>query len=171
MENNIYISIDTLYEIAKEEYDYQRERLQKLEAKVELVLGVVSTVFTFEIANALNVLDIDYSINSLENLKNFLCKMFLNIPYLVSFLLLIASIILLIYVSVNIKGRVIDVVKLYNQKIYSKPTEEVVPCLTALYVKYSAYNFKIINSLYRKINIVILMSVGSILLFGIAFLL
>ena len=170
MANNMYVSIDFLYGIAKEEYDYQRERLKKIETRVELIMGVVGAVFTFEIANALKVLDIDYSISSFVNFKKFLCKMFLNVPYLLSFLLLIASIILLIYVGVNIKGRVVDVVKLYNGKIYSKPKEDITPYLTALYVKYSAYNFKKINSLYKKINLVILMAIGSMLLFGIAFL-
>lgn len=170
MENSMYVSIDALYDIAKEEYDYQRERLQKVETRVELIMGVVGAVLTFEIANALKVLDIDYSINSFTNFKKFLCRMFLNIPYLLSFLLLIASIIMLIYVGVNIKGRVVDVVKLYNRKIYNKPKEDITPYLTALYVKCSAYNFKKINSLYKNINLVILMSIGSMLLFGIAFL-
>lgn len=170
MENNVYVSIDTLYNIAKEEYDYQRERLQKIETRVELIMGVVSAIFTFEIANALKVLNIDYPINSFTNLKRFLGRMIQNIPYLFSFLLLIVSIIMLIYVAVNIKGRVVDVVKLYNKKMYSKPKEDIVPYMTALYVKCSAYNFKKINFLYKKINSVILMSIGSVILFGVAFL-
>ena len=86
MANNMYVSIDFLYGIAKEEYDYQRERLKKIETRVELIMGVVGAVFTFEIANALKVLDIDYSISSFVNFKKFLCKMFLNVPYLLSFL-------------------------------------------------------------------------------------
>lgn len=170
MDNNVYISIDTLYDMAKEEYDYQRERFQKIEARVELIMGVVSAVFTFEIANALKVLNIDYSINSFANLRKFFYTMFQNVPYLISFFLLIASIIILIYVGVNIKGRVIDIVKLYNGKIYNKSKEDIIPYLTALYVKYSAYNFRKINSLYKKINLVIFMVVGSMLLFGMAFL-
>lgn len=169
MADNIYASIDLLYENAKEEYHYQRERLQKIQSKVELIMTLVSAVFTFEIANAMKVLDIDYSIDSSEHLQGFLAAMLGNFPYMISLVLLITAIVKLILVVFNIKCRVVDIVKLYNQKIYSRTREEVIPYLTALYVKCSAYNFQKINYLYRQINAVVIMVIISFLLFGIAY--
>lgn len=170
MNRDVYVSMETLYDIAKEEYVYQRERLQKIETKIELIMGLVSAVFTFEIVNAATALDIDFAVDSSVGLKKMVHKILCNIPYTFSLCLLIASIILLIYVGINVKCRIVDIVKLYNKKVYSKPKEELIPYLTALYVKCSAYNSKKINSSFRQINLVIMMSIVSVLLFGVGYL-
>lgn len=169
MADNTYASIDILYENAKEEYIYQRERLEKIEAKVELIITLVSAVFTFEVANALKVLNIRHSIDSVEDFLNFLMAMWGNIPYLISLVLLVIAIVKLIFIVLNIKCRVVDIVKLYNKKVYTKTRDEVIPYLTAVYIKCNAYNFEKINSLYKKISRVVIIAIISILSFGLAY--
>ena len=163
-----YPSIEMLLESEKEEYNYQRMRLQNIESKVEMIIAIVGSVISFEIANAAEVLKIEYAVNSIENLWKFAKDMMCNFPYAASLVLLMLSVFRLIKVLINLKYKMVDVVKLYNQKIYMKSTEEIVPYLTAIYTKCNAFNLKRLNSYYKKINSVVVLTLISLVLFGIA---
>lgn len=168
--NSAYVSIKILYNNAKEEYNYQRERVQKLESKIELIITLISTIFTFEIANVLNVLKIDYLINSVENFNKFVSEMLKNIPCIISLVTMVVAIILSIIIIFKVKIRVVNVVDLYNTGIYKYSEDKILPYLTALYVRISDYNFRKLNFLYKLINVVVIISIVSIISFGIAYL-
>lgn len=163
-----YPSIEMLLESEKEEYNYQRMRLQNIESKVEMIIAIVGSVVSFEIANVANVLKIEYTVNSIENLWKFAKDMICNFPYTISLVLLLISIFRLMKVLINLQYKIVDVVELYNQKIYMKSTEEVIPYLTAIYAKCNAINMKRLNCYYKKINSVVVLTIISLVLFGIA---
>lgn len=163
-------SVEFLYNCAKEEYNYQRERIQKLEAKVEMIIGFISTVFTFEIANAFHVLKIDYIIDSFEKLKSFLSVMIRNIPYVISLILLIISIVLLLTVIFSIKLKVVSVLAFYNKEKYNENKIDILTYTSSLYVACTEANFNKLNKLYKMIYAVIIMSIVSMISYGISYL-
>ena len=169
MQQDGYASINILFEMSKEEYNYQRERLGKLESRIALVIGIVSPVFAFEIANVHSVFGCA-SIDSMNEGINIIKNVLWNFPYCMSISILIITMVLLFYIGLNIKCKIIDIVKLYNNKIYSMEKEDVIPYLTALYVKCSYHNMKSMNRLFRLLNIVIGLVGVSFILFGVSYL-
>lgn len=163
-----YPSITILFEIEKEEYDYQRQRLQNILIKAELIIAVIGSVISFEIANAVKILQLYDTAVSVKNMRNILWYITGNFPYLISLITLLFSIFVMISVFVSLKCRTVDVAKLYNKKVYKMSEEDLLPYLTALYAKCNAYNFSRINSYYKKINAVIILTIVSIVLFGAA---
>lgn len=170
MSKNTYESINLLYNQAKDEYNYQRERLQKMESKVELIITFVGTILTFEISNAKKLLNFCYTSDLTNNLKTLVRATINNIPYLLSLILLCVSVIILLVVFFNIKCRVVNIVKLYNDKTYNYNENDYTKYLTALYARCISYNYNKINYLYKLINCVVILSIISIISFGIAYL-
>ena len=165
-----YPSIEELYKTVKDEYAYQRNRMQRIESKIKVIITILTTVFTFEIANAFSVLDLNLKIDSVDSLKVFFKAGLANIPYVVSIVSMVAAIILLLIVTFSLKCKYLDVVKLYNNKIYNEPIEVVVPFYTVSYVKCIFENNKRFNRLYRFNNAVIFLSVISFISFCISYL-
>lgn len=170
MPNNTYESINLLYDHAKNEYNYQRERLQKIESKSELIITFVGSILTFEISNAKKILKFCFTSDLIGNLKILGKAIINNIPYLLSLILLMISIIILLVIFFNIKCRIVSMVKLYNDRVYHYNKDDFTKYLTALYVKCISYNYTKINYLYKLINCVVILSIISIISFGIAYL-
>lgn len=170
MSNNTYESIKLLYDQAKDEYNYQRERLQKIESKVELIITFVGSIFTFEISNAKKLLNFSYSSDLINTLKALVKSTINNIPYLLSLILIFISVIILLVIFFNVKCRIVSIVKLYNDKNYHYNENDYTKYLTALYVRCISYNYTKINYLYKLINGVVILSIISIISFGIAYL-
>ncbi len=136
--------------------------------KAELIIAVIGSVISFEIANAVKILQLYDTAVSVKNMRNILWYITGNFPYLISLITLLFSIFVMISVFVSLKCRTVDVAKLYNKKVYKMSEEDLLPYLTALYAKCNAYNFSRINSYYKKINAVIILTIVSIVLFGAA---
>lgn len=163
-----YPSIMMLFEIEKEEYDYQRQRLQNILIKAELIIVVIGSIISFEIANAANILKICETANTMDGFQT-LRQVAGNLPYLILIIVLLVSAAIMIWVLVSLKYKTVNVVKLYNNKVYKMAEKDLFPYLTALYAKCNAYNFQRINSYYKRINAVIVLAIVSIILFGIAY--
>ncbi len=169
-ETEKFLSINELYVNAKEEYTYQRNRMQRVENKVKVIITLLTTIFTFELANALNVLNLKIRIDSFDNFKIFLQAMFSNIPYFISLIAMLIALVLLIVVIFSLKCKYLDIVKIYNSEIYNEPKEVAIPFYVILYTKCIFENNKRFNRLYKMINAVIIFSIISLISFGVSYL-
>ena len=170
-ENDPYPSISLLYEIAKEEYFHQKNRMQNIESKISITITVLTFFFSFEIANLLNVLDIDFKINSWDSFFSFLNIARTNIPYMLSLIFMLISIFMLLFVNFNLKSKCIDLMNLYNhKKIYRKTCDEAVVIYTFTYLACIYNNNDKLNKLYKHINMVIIFAIMSIVFFALSYL-
>lgn len=139
MANERYPSIDKFYEIAKEEYNYQRNKFRHFESSTKFLITVLLSIFTFESSTASEVFDFSDGLNNI-----------LEIFDLISICtLLIAIIILFILYFLNIKNSsTVDVVKFYNEGLYALAPDDFVPFYTAKYLKCIIKNKKLLKRLY-----------------------
>ena len=166
-DEKIYQSIDKFYEIAKEEYNYQRNRTQRVEDRTKFIITLLTPAFTFELANASNVL---YFPDDFDSCKNILKFIGLNIPYFISILTMSLAIIIIFIIIKGMKYDSIDVFKFYNKKLPELPPEKVISYYTMKCLRCTNRNRKRINKMYKRLNVVIAFSVISVISFGLSYL-
>lgn len=159
MANEQYPSIDKFYEIAKEEYNYQRNTLQHVEGRTKFIITVLLPAFTFELSKARDVLDFSDGLNNI-----------LEIIFSMSICYMLIAIIILVRVYFrSITATTVDVVDFYNKGLYALEPDVFVPFYTAKYLKCVYKNNKRTKRLFILTLLAVLLSIFSGILFGITY--
>lgn len=144
--------IDTLLEVAKDEYLHQRDRTEKLINKISIIFTISSAAIAYEITHL--------------SFNGFCYQSLLTI---LSIVFLFISLIILIYVFCNIKTEVLQITRyissISNTQIEFKK-QNINRLLLGEYCRINCNNKKHINNLFKMLNtIIILLSIALVLFF------
>jgi len=151
VESNKWIdeSVEILLEYVKEEYNHEVERTERLINKISIAYTVSNAVIAYEMSN--------YSLKS-GSLGG-------NILFIVSICLLLISLGILIYVFCGIKTIKMNIPNYIKKGVLYLSPQQLNKFLLAEYCRINKTNRKIINDLFKKINVMIVIMAISVLLF------
>lgn len=161
-DEKIYQSIDKFYEIAKEEYTVQRNRLYKLEDKTKFLISLLIPTFTFEFTNLCKLSGASES-DFLDNIKN----LWILMLYFLSIASMLLAIILLfiIIIIMGFKNEIVKIDELYDRKLYLEDPKVFMGYYINRCSKCIKHNSKKLNKQYKLLNLAIFFSVISIAAF------
>lgn len=154
MENNNcnFQSLKIMLELASREYEHQCARVDRLNTKTDILLSMVALLFSVDM----------FQFKQTESLCSFFA---VNIWALLSSIGLVLSMLLVLYIMRSREFRTVDVVKLFNRKLYSEDEDICNGILLTSYVSCIAQNKDKINLLFKQLNwAIMLWVVSSVLL-------